>query len=451
MARIGELLVAAKHLTHDQVQQALRAQVMWGGRLGTNLVELGYLDLETLSRALGRQHRLPAALSRHFDKADRELQRRLSAETAGRTLCIPLRELGARGQLSIALVAPLPPRELAAIARELEVAPQLVVPAIAAELRIRYHLERVYKIPRSTRYLRTAGKTIPPFPQFDIDEVEDSEVDLVLPTDTAELPAVPAPVAPDISAQINEALAETGGPAPAWGEIDDLSADVEEELDEDVAIPITVEDEPSGRERRTYVRTIADADADSAPQSLGRIAIKRIATSPGVPASTVMPVLQPSPATLGETTRAIRRSTDRDTVAELVLAAIDRYLPACEAALLMVVRGEVAIGWRGFSRAGATLPEIAVPLAEAGLVPWVVQRGLTVRLPATELRPIDQLLLVSLGRADGELAVVPMMILGQVMCVIAMVATTGGDLTSAESIAAAAGAAFARLMRNASR
>lgn len=450
MARIGELLVAAKHLSHDQVQQALRAKVMWGGRLGTNLVELGYLDLETLSRALGRQHRLPAALSRHFDKADRDLQRRLSAETAGRLLCIPLREIGTRGQVSIALVTPLPPRELAAIADELEVAPRLLVPAIAAELRIRYHLERVYKIPRSTRYLRTAGKTIPPFPQFDIDDVEDSEVDLPLPTDTAELPAVPAPVAPDISAQINEVLSETGEPAPAWSEIDDLSADAEE-LDEDVSIPITVEDEPSGRERRTYVRTIADADTDTAPHSLGRIAIKRIATQPGAPTGTVMPVLQPAPATLGETTRAIRRSTDRDTVAELVLSAVERFLPACEAALLMVVRGEVAIGWRGFSRAGATLPEIAVPLTEAGLVPWVVQRGLTVRLPATELRPIDQLLLISLGRADGELVVVPMMILGQVMCVIAMVASVGGDLTSAESIAAAAGAAFARLMRNASR
>lgn len=450
MARIGELLVAAKHLSHDQVQQALRAKVMWGGRLGTNLVELGYLDLETLSRALGRQHRLPAALSRHFDKADRDLQRRLSAETAGRLLCIPLREIGTRGQVSIALVTPLPPRELTAIADELEVAPRLLVPAIAAELRIRYHLERVYKIPRSTRYLRTAGKTIPPFPQFDIDDVEDSEVDLPLPTDTAELPAVPAPVAPDISAQINEVLSETGEPAPAWSEIDDLSADAEE-LDEDVSIPITVEDEPSGRERRTYVRTIADADTDTAPHSLGRIAIKRIATQPGAPTGTVMPVLQPAPATLGETTRAIRRSTDRDTVAELVLSAVERFLPACEAALLMVVRGEVAIGWRGFSRAGATLPEIAVPLTEAGLVPWVVQRGLTVRLPATELRPIDQLLLISLGRADGELVVVPMMILGQVMCVIAMVASVGGDLTSAESIAAAAGAAFARLMRNASR
>jgi hypothetical protein len=43
-------------------------------RLGTNLIELGYLDLDALSTALGRQHRMPAALARHFDKSDPELQ-----------------------------------------------------------------------------------------------------------------------------------------------------------------------------------------------------------------------------------------------------------------------------------------------------------------------------------------------------------------------------------------
>ena len=447
MARIGELLVAAKLLPSDLIQQALRAQVMWGGRLGTNLIELGYIDLETLSKALGRQHQLPTALARHFDAADRALQKRLTPETAERTLCIPLREVGDHGQITIALVAPLPPRELVQIARELGVAPQLLLPGIAAELRIRYHLERVYKIPRSTRFLRSRGKTIPPFPQFDIDDVEDSEVDLPLPTDTAELPAVPQPVAPDISAQVNEVLSEVGGAAPTWREIDDLSGDAE--LEEEPSIPITVDEEPSGRERRKYVRTIGDAPSvETESRSLGRIAIKRIATQPGLPA-VVEPII--SGGTLGEATRAIRRSTDRNKVAELVLEAIDRFLPACEAALLLVVRGEVAIGWRGFARSGNALPEIAVPLTEAGLVPWVVQRGITVRLPAGELRPIDQLLLISLGKADGELAIVPMMILGQVMCVIALVVGTGGDLASAESIAAAAGAAFARLMRNASR
>ena len=82
MPRLGELLVAAGLLTADQIEQALRAQVMWGGRLGTNLVELHMLELDPLSRMLGRQHHLPSVLARHFEKADPDLQRMLSADFA---------------------------------------------------------------------------------------------------------------------------------------------------------------------------------------------------------------------------------------------------------------------------------------------------------------------------------------------------------------------------------
>src|ERR1043165_265155 len=63
MPRLGEHLVAAGLTTADQVERALRAQVLWGGRLGTNLVELHFLELDPLSTTLGRQHRLPAALA----------------------------------------------------------------------------------------------------------------------------------------------------------------------------------------------------------------------------------------------------------------------------------------------------------------------------------------------------------------------------------------------------
>ncbi len=61
MARIGELLLAEKVITPDQLQEALEAQVVHGGRLGTNLVELGFLKETDLARVLGRQHNMPFA------------------------------------------------------------------------------------------------------------------------------------------------------------------------------------------------------------------------------------------------------------------------------------------------------------------------------------------------------------------------------------------------------
>jgi hypothetical protein len=61
VARLGELLIQEKLVTPEQVEEALETQVVHGGRLGTNLVELGFLKETDLARVLGRQHNLPYA------------------------------------------------------------------------------------------------------------------------------------------------------------------------------------------------------------------------------------------------------------------------------------------------------------------------------------------------------------------------------------------------------
>jgi len=94
--RVGELLVGANVITNDQLEEALQAQVMCGARIGTALVELGYIDLDGLSNALGYQRGLPAALAAHFDRADRALQQSLSPNIAEKYACVPLRRVGKR-------------------------------------------------------------------------------------------------------------------------------------------------------------------------------------------------------------------------------------------------------------------------------------------------------------------------------------------------------------------
>lgn len=61
MARLGEMLLSEKLITAAQLEQGLEAQVIYGGRLGTNLVELGFLKEKDLARTLGKQHNLPFA------------------------------------------------------------------------------------------------------------------------------------------------------------------------------------------------------------------------------------------------------------------------------------------------------------------------------------------------------------------------------------------------------
>ena len=47
--RIGETLVDAGAISPEQLAKALETQVVFGGRLGTNLVELSYMSLDELA------------------------------------------------------------------------------------------------------------------------------------------------------------------------------------------------------------------------------------------------------------------------------------------------------------------------------------------------------------------------------------------------------------------
>lgn len=57
--RLGALLVREGVITESQLEDALRDQVITGGRLGSNLVELGYLTADALTGILARHLGLP--------------------------------------------------------------------------------------------------------------------------------------------------------------------------------------------------------------------------------------------------------------------------------------------------------------------------------------------------------------------------------------------------------
>src|ERR1043165_8656273 len=54
--RLGELLLAEKLISKDALDEALEEQVLQGGRLGTNLMEMGFLQEKDLARCLGKLH-----------------------------------------------------------------------------------------------------------------------------------------------------------------------------------------------------------------------------------------------------------------------------------------------------------------------------------------------------------------------------------------------------------
>jgi len=465
--RLGDLLVAAGGLDAEELEKALRAQIVWGGRLGTNLIELGFIDLDELSRVLGKQRAMPAALAHHFEKADATLQAQLPAELAEKHGVVPLLRI-ADDKVALAGMDPLDAEGLAEISAALGVAPSALVCSVAAEQRMRYQLERVYNIKRSSRFLRSRGGTIPPFPVFgDFEAEPDSEVEIPIDweqeTEEADADAeVEVETTVDVTEVAEPTDTETGRIAISRADTDALAAAIEQAA-QNAASAAT---EPAGRDRRQYVRTLADGEAAPEPakprkrdstrpkKALGRIAIRKVAITPAGGAPPTGPAEPERDAdSLASAARLIRRSPDRDRVAELVIDALVRFAPAAESAMLFVIRGDSATSWKRYCRTGADQPELAVPMDQPGLVPRAAQSGSTVRGLAAELGAIDTRLLKALGAgpSHSELAIVPIAIAGRVMCLLAVAMAPGSTLGPVETIATSAGTAFARLMRDAGR
>ena len=57
MPKLGEMLLAEGTCTVEQLKAAVENQVIMGGRIGTNLLELGFISEEALAKVLAQQFR----------------------------------------------------------------------------------------------------------------------------------------------------------------------------------------------------------------------------------------------------------------------------------------------------------------------------------------------------------------------------------------------------------
>src|SRR6266852_6049155 len=103
--RLGDLLVREKIITPDQLSQALKKQRESGpnSRLGSTLVQLGFVSDEEVTNFLSRQYGVPAINLQYFE-IDSSVVKLIPEETAKRYQILPLSRVGA--SLTIAMVDP---------------------------------------------------------------------------------------------------------------------------------------------------------------------------------------------------------------------------------------------------------------------------------------------------------------------------------------------------------
>ena len=101
--RIGELLLKEKRITAEQLQQALNHQKGSGGKLGYNLVKLGFVKDEEITALLSKQYGVPSINLTQFD-IDAAVIKLIPADTAKKYQIVPLSRAGAT--LTIAMTDP---------------------------------------------------------------------------------------------------------------------------------------------------------------------------------------------------------------------------------------------------------------------------------------------------------------------------------------------------------
>jgi type IV pilus assembly protein PilB len=101
--RIGELLLKEKRISAEQLQQALNHQKANGGKLGFNLVQMGFVKDEEITALLSKQYGVPSINLTQFE-IDAGVIKLIPSETANKYQIVPLSRSGAT--LTIAMTDP---------------------------------------------------------------------------------------------------------------------------------------------------------------------------------------------------------------------------------------------------------------------------------------------------------------------------------------------------------
>ena len=146
--KLGEVLVKEGLITKEHLRLALERQVIFGGRIGTNIVELGILTEDEFTKFLSRYLKIPVAEPSQLANIDEDTISAVSKELAEKYKAIPFKK--DKNRLHMAM---LDPKDMKAVDDFRFISGYDIIPYAASELRILYALEKYYGIKRDLRYI----------------------------------------------------------------------------------------------------------------------------------------------------------------------------------------------------------------------------------------------------------------------------------------------------------
>ena len=363
--RLGAWLLSKGKIGEDQLQKALQHQSFFGGRLGSSLIKLGYIDEDVLGAYLSDVSGSAYAPPPLLENVPAEVIALVPGRLAAQYRVVPIGVEGRRLRLAMR-----DPRDLIALDEIAFLTGLTIEPYVATEFRIQRALQRYYELPSSTRSAvpiaaastsapaparpaPSAGRLASPAPQgaelgFDGYPL-DADPDLVL-TDSGRLARVP----------------------PATGEVDlPPPTSLEEwrlaqaEIPEEIPLPDPERETPSP----AAITSPHPAVRAAAPQP-------HAATSPAADVAFAEPKAEASPDpgfrpqsgphTLESIAARLRVAESRDDVFHALLDFTSSRFRRCA---LFVVQADRVLGWsgRGPGLDTSRVRQVIVPLDRPSL------------------------------------------------------------------------------------
>jgi hypothetical protein len=402
--RLGEILVESGRITEAQLHRALTAQLVFGGHLGTTLLELGYLTENTLGTTLSSIFGVPYADYEMLSKVPYAVIRCLPAKMVEKHKVLPLSLDGRTLRLAM-----IDPKNLMALDEISFVTGYHIEPCVSPEINILQALEFYYNLRRSQRYVTLARE-------------------MSRQRSRAEsLPAV-GDAGPGGQGQARAAVAAAGGsvsksgpsvntagavalPADHWEKYGYGRSwrELADALDDDGG-PAQRSEEADTRPqvRATPRAAAAVASLDSQPPSEARALPAEEEARPSEAAETA--------PTLLEASRRLASAESVDEIVSTVLGYTADRLPRC---LFFVMKGDSAKGWagRGEGLTEEKARRLSVPLrgSEGDSIFSLVSEGATHYLGPVSNAPGVREFYRMLGLTPPwSVLIVPVMVKGRV-------------------------------------
>lgn len=207
--KLGELLIKKNLLTQAQLEEALQAQVIFGGKLGTVLIEMGLITEEALAEILSQLLSITCAKPGQLLKIPENVINILSPELAQKHQAIPVSVSGKKLVMAMA-----DPQDFKAVDELSFRTGYIIMPILALEVRLVFALEKYYGVKRTMRYIAPPKQVREELNQLQINEVKN--------------PAQPVEPAP----KEEEELGVPGSEQPRQKPKAQAPVEVEEEIEE---------------------------------------------------------------------------------------------------------------------------------------------------------------------------------------------------------------------------